>query len=144
MSKAKLLAREEVHLIIDYWDGPREGVADYCGTPHYFRAVFDEKKDEWSDVFILSPLDLDAYRLVVESHQIWQRWQQAYESGAATIDSHPALPEETKRSKELAEIIERKTEIDPITAIRMKGSFEADDRTKLTSDRKWRVCWLPV
>jgi hypothetical protein len=60
MSKAKLLAREEVHLIIDYWDGPREGVADYCGTPHYFRAVFDEKKDEWSDVFrILSPLDLD-------------------------------------------------------------------------------------
>jgi hypothetical protein len=135
--------REEVHLVLDYWDGPRKGVADYCGTLHYFRALFDEERDEWSDVFILSPLDLDTYNLVIEQHQIWQRWQKAFATGAATIDSHPALPEETNRSKELAEIIERKTKIDPNTALRRKGSFEADDRSKLTSDRKWRVCWLP-
>jgi hypothetical protein len=142
--QSKLLDREEVHLIIDYWDGPREGVADYCGTPHYFRALFDEKRDEWSDVFILSPLDLDTYHLLIERNEIWERWQEAYETGAATIDSHPALPEDTDRSKELAEIIERKTEIDPITAIRLTGSFEADDRTKPTSNRKWRVRWLPI
>jgi hypothetical protein len=141
---SKLLNGEEVHLVLDYWDGPREGVADYGGTPHYFRAVFDEKRDEWTDVFILSPLDLDTYRMVIERHEIWQRWQQAFDSGAVTIDSHPALPEDTNRNKELAEIIERKTEIDTITAIRLKVSFEADDRTKLTSNRKWRVCWRPI
>ena len=141
---SKLLESEEVHLVNDYWDGPREGVADYGGTPHYFRAIFDEKKDEWSDVFILSPLDLNTYNLVMEQHQIWQRWQKAFDSGAVTIDSHPALPEDTNRSKELAEIIERKTAINSNTAIRLKGSFEADDRTKLTSDRKWRVRWLPI
>jgi len=45
-NQSKLLDREEVHFVIDYWDGPREGVADYCGTPHYFRCVFDEKRDE--------------------------------------------------------------------------------------------------
>jgi hypothetical protein len=133
-----------MHLVIDYWDGPREGVADYCGAPHYLRALCDEQRGEWSDVFILSPLDLDTYQLLIECNQIWQRWQEAYQTGAATIDSHPALPEDTNRSTELAEIIERKTEIDTITAIRLKGSFEADDRTKLTSDRKWRVCWLPI
>lgn len=141
---SKLLNGAEVHLVLNYWDGPREGVADYCGTPHYFRAVFDENRDEWSDVFILSPLDLETFRLVMERHQIWQRWQQAFDSGAVTIDSHPALPEETNRSNELAEIIERKTAIDSNTTIRLKGSFEADDRTKLTSDRKWRVCWRPI
>lgn len=141
---SKLPDNEDVHFVIDYWDGPREGVADYCGTPHYFRAVFDEKKDEWSDVFILTPLDQDTYRLLMENKQIWERWQQAYETGATTIDSHPALPEDANRSKELHEIIEPKIEIDPLTAIKLKGSFEADDRTKLTSHRKWRVRWLPI
>jgi hypothetical protein len=133
-----------VHIVLNYWDGPREGVADYRGTPHYFRALFDEKRDEWSDVFLLSPLDLVTYRLLIERNEIWQRWLEAYETGATTIDSHPALPQDTNRSKELDEIIERKIKIDPSTAIRLKGSFEADDRTKLTSKRTWRVCWLPI
>jgi hypothetical protein len=133
---------EIVHLVIDYWDGPRQGVADYRGNPHYFRALFDEKRDEWSDVFILIPLDSDTYNLLTEQNRIWRRWQNAYESGAATVDSHPALPEDTKRSKELAEMIERKTECDPNTGIKLKGKFEPDDWSKLTSDRKWRVRWL--
>lgn len=64
--QSKLLDGEEVYFVIDYWDGPREGVADYCGTPHYFRGVFDEKRDVWSDVFILSPLDQDTYHLLME------------------------------------------------------------------------------
>jgi len=142
--RPKLLDSEEVYFVIDYWDGPKKGVADYRGTPHYFRCVFDENRDEWSDVFILSPLDQDTHRLLMESKQIWERWQEAYETGATTLDSHPALPEDATRSKELDEIIERKTGIDPITAIRLKGSFEADDRTKPTSNRKWRVRWLPI
>jgi len=142
--QSKLLASEEAHFVIDYWDGPREGVADYCGTPHYFKCVFDEKRDEWSDVFILRPLDQDTYRLLMESKQIWQRWQEAYEAGSTNLDSHPALPEDAKRSKELVEILEPKIKIDAITAIRLKGSFEADARTKLTSKEKWRVSWLPI
>jgi len=142
--QSKLLDSQEVHFVIDYWDGPREGVADYRGSPHYFRAVFDEKRDEWSDVFILTPLDQDTYRLLMESKQIWQRWQAAYDTGATTLDSHPALPDDANRSKELDEIIEPRIAIDPTTAIRRKGSFEADDRTKLSSHRKWRVRWLPI
>lgn len=80
--QSKLIDSEEVYFVIDYWDGPRKGVADYRGTPYYFRAVFDEKRDEWSDVFILTPLDQDTYRLLMESKQIWERWQEAYETGA--------------------------------------------------------------
>ena len=54
--------------------------------------------DEVSDVFNLIPLDLDTYRMVIERHEIWQPWQQAFDSGTVTIDSHPALPEDTNRS----------------------------------------------
>ena len=142
--QSKLLESEAVYFVIDYWDGPREGVADYSGRPHYFKAVFDESRDEWSDVFLLSPLDLDTYRLLMQSKEIWQRWQEAYETGATTLDSHPALPQDANQRKQLDQIIESKIKIDPITAIRVKGSFEADDRTKLTSHRDWRVCWLPI
>ena len=143
--QSKLIDSEEVYFVINYWDGPRVGVADYGGTPHYFRCVFDEKKDEWSDVFILTPLDQDTYHLLMESKEIWERWQEAYETGATTLDSHPALPEDANRSKELDEIIEPKIAIDPTKAIRgVKGIFEPDDRTKLSSHRKYRVRWLPI
>lgn len=145
LKQSEPLDREEVYFVIDYWDGPRQGVADYGGAPHYFRCVFDEKSDEWSDVFILTPLDQNTFHLLMENKQIWERWQEAYESGATTHDTHPALPKDADRSKELDEIITPKIAIDSTAAIRgVKGSFEPDDRTKLTAHRKFRVCWLPI
>ena len=142
--QSELLDREEVYFVTDYCDGPRKGVADYRGTPHYFRSVFDEESDDWSEVCILTPLDQDTYRLLMESKEIWERWLEAYETGATTHDSHPALPEDANRSKELDEIIEPKIQIDPLTAIRVKGSFEADDRSKPSNHREYRVRWLPI
>jgi len=32
---------ELVHVIYDYWDQPRSGVADYHGEPHWFESIFD-------------------------------------------------------------------------------------------------------
>jgi hypothetical protein len=32
---------ERVHIELDWYDGPRSGLADIDGEPHYFQAVFD-------------------------------------------------------------------------------------------------------
>jgi hypothetical protein len=32
---------EAVHAVWDYFDGPRTGLADYRGRPHYFVCKFD-------------------------------------------------------------------------------------------------------
>jgi hypothetical protein len=40
------VAFERVHTVSDYFDGPREGLADYCGTPHRYKSVWDKAADE--------------------------------------------------------------------------------------------------
>ena len=47
---------ETVHVVHDYWDGPRSGVAEYGGRPHWFENIFDEQQDDYSDLFWLTPL----------------------------------------------------------------------------------------
>ena len=32
---------EHVHTVLDYYDGPRKGVADFDGQPHLYDCIFD-------------------------------------------------------------------------------------------------------
>ncbi len=47
---------ETVHNVDDYYDGPREGVADFHGSAHVFQCVWDEAANNWSERFTLSPV----------------------------------------------------------------------------------------
>ena len=57
---------EVVHLVDDYYDGPRTGVADFGGSPHRFRNLGwvspdgpDEPWDSLEDRFELTPVAED-------------------------------------------------------------------------------------
>ncbi len=69
---------EIVYTVTDYWDGPRRGTANYKGAPHFYESLFDEKADDWSDTFLLTPMDEETFKLVLEDWEIWKRWEQAY------------------------------------------------------------------
>src|SRR5262249_25044796 len=111
-----------VHMVIDYWGGPIEGVADYRSNPHYFKALFDEEKDDWSDVFLLTPLNSEAFQLFLESNRIWLRWKEAHKRGQASDESHPALPEDRERMSELANLISQKLENDKHLTMRARAT----------------------
>src|SRR5438874_250724 len=83
---------EVVHTVTDYWDGPREGVANYEGQPHYYKCLFDEQTDEWSNIFVLRFLDKETFDLALEAWSIWLRWEAEYHKGKVNLESHPALP----------------------------------------------------
>jgi hypothetical protein len=48
---------ERVYTMTDYYDGPRGGVADYCGRPHVYRTLWADIDHDCPDVFELAPID---------------------------------------------------------------------------------------
>ena len=70
---------QRVHTVTKYYDGPREGIADFDGRPHAYEAQFDEETDEYTDIFLLSPVPTRLFELAVESWSIWGRKSSAAE-----------------------------------------------------------------
>jgi hypothetical protein len=97
---------DKVHSIEDYHDGPRSGFADFEGEPHHFDREFNELEDEFSDDFVLIPIDARTLSLAIERWSIWQRWRGAFDSGKARLETHPSLPEEKSRYGELSSEID--------------------------------------
>lgn len=68
---------ERVYTVLDYYDGPRKGVADFRGQPHLYECIFDKLKGNYSESFLLMPLDVESSRFALEDWAIWQRWELA-------------------------------------------------------------------
>lgn len=117
---------EVVHTVTDYWGGPRRGIANYKGVPHFYESLFDEKADDWSDTFLLTPMDEETFELVLEGWEIWTRWEQAYQRGETTIDTHPALPLDKVRHEQIAQVLARSLKFDSENAIAVKANFKGE------------------
>src|SRR5579864_5985121 len=85
---------ENVQVVHDYWDGPRTGIAEHGGRPHWFENIFDEQQDDYSDLFWLTPLSDNAVRLAQQQAAIFLRWRQAFDKGEVDLSTHPALPDD--------------------------------------------------
>ena len=118
---------EEVFTVTDYYDGPRQGIANYMGNPHFYDCIFDDKKNDYSDLFHLTPLEPSVFQLAMESWSIWERWESAFRVGRANRDSHPALPEDRPRFEELKLVLDSVLKTDIANCIVQKGSFEVVD-----------------
>lgn len=117
-------SHEIVHTMTVYYDGPRGGIAEYHGKPHAYTSLWDEAADNWSDIFLLQPVDEETLHLAMEDWGIWCRWERAFHSGQTTKNTHPALPDERARHNELSAILSPRLQIDPKQAIRARGRFE--------------------
>jgi hypothetical protein len=134
---------ECVFTVRDYCDGPLKGIANYLGHPHFYERIFDEVKDNYSDLFRLSPLDAEIFQLAMEAWNIWRRWEIAFHTGKTNIGTHPALPHEAKRRAELTSVLDRFLAIDPGKAVARIGQFEVLGRPNLPKGvrRPMQVKW---
>jgi hypothetical protein len=82
---------ERVYVENEWYDGPREGVADIDNVPHRFKSLFGEAKDEYLDPFAVWPIDRASLDLEIEQWQIFVAWNARFETGAARLESHPAF-----------------------------------------------------
>ena len=137
---------ERVHTVDDYWDQPRRGVADYQGQPHYYHCVFDEREDEWSRIYLLKPLDPEAFELYMETWQSWLRWEAAYREGVASLESHPTLPVDRERSDLIHALLGDRLVADPDNDLQLEGDFkpiefESGGACSEPFPKKWIVKW---
>ncbi|HTE43397.1 MAG TPA: hypothetical protein VK629_21435 [Steroidobacteraceae bacterium] len=114
---------ERVHTVSDYYDGPRAGIADFQGVPHHYVNEYDDDQDDYTDKFMLRPIDDKTFQSIVKQWSIWRAWELAFYSGQRDKSSHPALPGQDETYAQLG--IEIKSEIDTnsATAIVVAGNF---------------------
>src|SRR2546423_9947634 len=102
---------QTVHTMEDYYDGPRSGVADFDGQPHYYRSIYLDTP-QWhpdEDRFELSPVTPEVLAAAREAVAIFKRWdtmRQATPGFTYTDEEFGALPEERARHHEFEQFLE--------------------------------------
>lgn len=130
-------AFERVHTMTAFYDGPREGVADFRGRPHSYSSLFDESIG-LSDTFLLMPIQEELLRLALEDWEIWLRWERAFHAGETTQETHPALPADRARHDELTRLIGDRLVPKPELSRRARAEFHYPSKQSL------EVRWFPL
>ena len=131
---------ERVHAVVDYFDGPRSGVADFDGRPHAFACDFDDELQDWSEFYHLKPLTDEEFRLVMTDWQIWTRWLAAYNAGEVGLDTHPALPSDRSVHERIAPAVEAALTVDFASSRVLWPTFHG----RLPPDGELEVTWSVV
>lgn len=96
---------ERVHVELDWYDGPRGGLADVEGVAHYFQAVHSYSRGEPDDEYFVWPASETTLAMEREAWTIFVDWNARYETGAATTDTHPAIEGANARYDELTALL---------------------------------------
>jgi hypothetical protein len=115
---------EEVFTVTYYYDGPRKGIANFKGLPHFYECIFDEADDDYSDLYRLTPISQSIFELAKEDWAIFKRWEAAFHSGKTTVESCPALRQDSPRHEQIRAILDSALKIDAAVCVTRRGSFE--------------------
>jgi hypothetical protein len=115
---------EEVFTVTDYYDGPRQGIANFKGNPHFYDCVFDEERQNYSERYRLTAIPNHIFELAMEDWAIWERWQTEFHEGKTGKESHPALPQDRTRHEEIRSVLDSVLKTDELTCVMRMGSFE--------------------
>lgn len=115
--------------------------------------------DDYSDVYLLRPLDADEFRAKVELHELSVRWQIASEEGSqpwqqssaavhqgdVDLGVHPALLEDRERRDSLEALVRRTRDTEqPGWSYGVRAAFERLPGPEPIAMSHWRVRWLPL
>jgi hypothetical protein len=115
---------EKVYTATKYHDGPREGIADFDGGPHLYKAIWNEEIDDYGSSFLLSPLSDETFQLALESWAIWRRWKTAFIEGKVQLQQNrQTLPEDRNRQERLMELLGGQLVVDPLREFKARGQF---------------------
>lgn len=127
---------EHVYTIDEWHAGPRAGVANFAGVPHFFRAV-SRGSDAWSaeeDRFELTPLSSELFAMMLEASALFQRWHPGPRTGLDPVADQPATTGDRARHADLERQIADALAVRLPIAV-MRGQFDFDPD---------RVRWAPV
>jgi hypothetical protein len=118
------MAYERVHIVWDYYDCPREGIADFQGRPHLYKCQFSKADDDWTDLYWLMQIDEETFALAKERNEIFVRWKAEFRRGTVTLDTHPARPLERTRYERLQSILGERLNLKPENSVTKRALFD--------------------
>jgi|ERR1700674_1772551 len=135
---------ELVFKLEEFYFGPRKGVANYLGQPHYYDRIFDQDEHDYSDLYQLTPIDHRTFDLAVEAWEIWRKWEFAYHTEKVSLKSHPALRADTTKYKKMCRVLTSSLKTNPRTSITRRGNFSVIGGPKLPKGvlRPLEVSWF--
>ncbi|GAA2154894.1 hypothetical protein GCM10009760_54290 [Kitasatospora kazusensis] len=133
---------ERVHVESAWYDGPREGIADVDGVPHYFRN-HDFDPSDADDEYVVWPAGAAAVALEREQWAIFVRWYLRDEAGTAAPDTHPGQGGVDARYDDLTSLLAPHREA-PDDARRVVGElrYDAGARYRVEGVAYW-FRWRP-
>lgn len=141
---------ETVHTMTGYYDGPREGIADFCGVPHVYESMYADVADKpgvANDVFRLSSVTPEVFELALEAWAIWLRWETAFHRGELTPDdAHPALLVDRVRHEELKRLLTGKLAVADDRCVLAHAEFRVrnDPDHSGLGFKPIEVAWTPL
>ena len=66
--------QEIVYTIEDFYDCPREGIAEYQGKAVYYKCIFDEEAEDWSEIYELRELQEESLTKIFAEEGNWRDW----------------------------------------------------------------------
>ncbi|WP_327159381.1 hypothetical protein OG988_18975 [Streptomyces zaomyceticus] len=92
---------ERVYVELEWYSGPRAGLGDVDGRPHYFQGDDWDDADE-ADEYRVWPASDAAVELEREQWAIFARWNECHEAGTVELETHPGQGGIDARYDELA------------------------------------------
>ncbi|MFK0013157.1 hypothetical protein [Streptomyces sp. NPDC091027] len=134
---------ERVYVELEWYSGPRAGLGDVEGKPHYFQG------DDWNDVdeadeYRVWPASEAAVALEREQWAIFARWNECHEAGTVELETHPGQGGIDARYDELALLLAQYRHA-PDDARRLVGEvrFDAGTRYRVEGLDYW-FRWRPT
>src|SRR5262245_1071946 len=119
---------EQVRTVEDIWDRvPITGIADISGVPHTYERVFSEQDDNWTDIFLLVPIDQDTLDLAIEQWRWWRQWESEFHRGLVPLESHPRTSGIPSRYAELDALVRDRLAKRSKDGVRARGRFRTRD-----------------
>jgi hypothetical protein len=127
---------ERVYTIDEWRAGPRAGVANFAGVPHFYRSVPSESaaSGPGEDRFELTPLSPELLEMILEAHALFRRWHPGPRLAGEPAPGARGGGEEWARYAQLQrQIADGLAKRHPIAIMRGHFDFDPD-----------RVRWTPI
>lgn len=106
----------------EYYDGPRVGITLLNEAP--FRFVADFKQEEgYLETFTLYPISESEVELEVEQWRIFVDWNNEYEAGKASVETHPGQGGISSRWDEIELLLEQSRKIGNTPYLKATAEF---------------------
>jgi hypothetical protein len=129
---------DKVHTVFDFWDCPRSGIASFNGKFHKFECVFDEKNDEYSNIYRLKELCNETLILFNKEKELKKKWDNKIYKSNEDKASFPILPEDKDEYELIKNELEIKLKINESNSFKQIARFHVIDEFLKSYNVEWK------